>query len=452
MIELLTSLFSNNAKVLILGFGKEGKSTYGFVRKYFPKLKLAIADSNPQIANNNALSNDNKLEIITGSNYLNSLSKFDIIIKSPGVKIGEIRDKDSGKITSQTDLFLQCYANQVIGVTGTKGKSTTASLVKHFLDSAKKKSLLLGNIGVPAFDRIENIENDTIIVYELSAHQLEYLHKSPHIAVLLNIFPEHLDYFNTFDDYKNAKLNICNFQNEDDYLILHNSLFREKDLPESTPDNYRDRRVYNQKTVIRSLDIKSRIIEIPAKGTKLKIENPPLVGDHNLINIEVALKAVEIFGIERSVAINSLSSFKGLPHRLENIGIFGGIIFVNDSISTIPESTIAAVNALPEVDTIILGGWDRGLDYKGLIEFLTTSDINNFIFLGKAGDRMYDVFNIKNVKNLFKADSIESAFKIIAKNAAKGRICLLSPAAASYDQFHNFEHRGDAFRELAMKL
>ncbi len=432
MIDFLTSIFSKKNKVLILGYGKEGRSTYCFLRRYFPNLQLGIADINTELNIDTELLTDNKLEIITGSNYIDSLKNFDLIIKSPGVIIDNVSSGLVNKITSQTDLFLQHYAKQVIGVTGTKGKSTTASLIKHMLDAGNKKALLLGNIGVPAFDMIDAIDSNTIIVYELSAHQLEYLRKSPHIALLLNIFPEHLDYFNSVSEYRDAKLNICKFQNSNDCLIIHESLGGE--------------------LRVRSSDNRMRIIEVSDNLSNLKIVNPPLVGNHNLININAAIEAVKEAGLNTDVAVNSLSTFRSLPHRLEYVGEFEGIRFVNDSISTVPESTIAAVKALETVDTIILGGYDRDLDYTEMIDFLATSNTANFIFLGEAGNRMYDIFKSYEGNNLFRTDSIEGAFEIILNTTTKGMICLLSPAAASYDQFHNFEHRGDTFKSLAKKL
>ncbi len=441
MIELIDSLISDATKVLILGYGKEGRSTYSFLRKKFPELLLGIADLNSEIANYSELVNDNRLELFLGRDYLSSLNHFDIIIKSPGVNIGSVDNDLFAKITSQTDLFLQCYADQVIGVTGTKGKSTTVSLVKHFLEADGKKVLLIGNIGVPAFDIIGAIEKDTIVVYELSAHQLEYLKKSPHIAVLLNVFPEHLDYFSSYNDYRKAKFNICKFQTKNDCLIIHESHRNDQDLPESTGPGS-----------VENGDIKKRIVEISDKRARISIQDSPLSGDHNLVNIEVALTAIEELGCDVEVALNSLKNFKNLSHRLENVGEFGGIRFINDSISTVPESTIAAVKSIKNVDTLILGGYDRGLDYSKLVEFIQTSNVRNFIFLGKAGDRMFDEFKGDNSKNLFKASSIENAFEIIVQKTAKGSICLLSPAAASYDQFHNFEHRGDTFKALAIKL
>ena len=430
MIEFLTSLFSDYPKVLLLGFGKEGRSTYDFLRKHFPDLLLGIADQDTKLIKDGKLTGDRMLEIFTGDNYLSSLSNFDIIIKSPGVVIKNINSTISDKITSQTDLFLQCYSKQIIGITGTKGKSTTSSLIKHFIEADNKEALLVGNIGVPAFDMVATIKKNTIIVYELSAHQLEYLKKSPHIAVLLNVFPEHLDYFNSFDDYKKAKFNICRFQDKNDYLIIHESLIDE----------------------LSGKNQASNIIKISDNVTKHNYKKPPLLGKHNLININAAILAVAEAGVDIETAINSLNTFKSLPHRLENIGEYKGIRFINDSISTIPQSTIAAVKALGDVDTLILGGWDRGLDYTKLVKFLITSEISNYIFLGKAGNRMFDLFKTNSDKNLFKVNSIEDAFEIIVEKTAKGSSCLLSPAAASYDQFHNFEHRGDVFHTLALKL
>jgi len=439
MIELLKQLFSKFPKVVILGFGKEGRSTYRLIRRYFPNLSLAIADSNTEIVNDSILTDDLSLETIVGDNYLSCLINFDLIIKSPGVKIENPTLELVNKITSQTDLFLQYYSNQTIGVTGTKGKSTTASLIKHFLDAANKKSLLLGNIGVPAFDRIDDIDDDTIIVYELSAHQLEYNHNSPHIAVLLNVFHEHLDYFNSFESYTNAKFNICSYQNEGDRLIIHNSL---------VSDYERRKLLFDNKT-----NNGDSVIVVSDNILKFSFKHSPLIGKHNAVNINFALLSVNEVNVDINTAINSLDSFKALNHRLEHIGEFKGIKYVNDSISTVPESTIAAVKALNNIDTLILGGYDRGLDYSGMVKFLIKSDISNFIFLGKAGDRIYDMFNLINKeKKLIKASSLESIFSIINDITREGSICLLSPAAASYDQFHNFEHRGDVFRMLSQKL
>ncbi len=439
MIKLLTSLFINNHRVLILGFGKEGKSTYNFIRKNFAYITIGIADLDINISDDILLADDKKTDIYCGENYLVCLKDYNIIIKSPGVKMGNISSSILQKLTSQTDLFLQCYANQIIGVTGTKGKSTTASLIAHAIKADNKKGLLLGNIGVPAFDMINKIDSDTIIVYELSAHQLEFVHSSPHIAVLLNVFPEHLDYFNKLEDYKHAKFNILKFQTKNDILVYHHSLAEkiQKFKEETSNINTHEHQQF---------------VEVYIGDYKFNTKNTALIGNHNMDNISIALEAAKIAGIDIDTAINSLSNFKSLPHRLEFIGMFGGIKFINDSISTIPQSTIAAVKSLKGVDTIILGGYDRGLDYADMVRFLSNSEIRNFYLLGEAGDRIYSYFPKDTDKILMKISSIESAFSTIVKLTKKGGTCLLSPAAASYDQFHNFQHRGEVFSSLATNV
>lgn len=443
MIDLLSSIFSETSKVMILGFGKEGRSTYKFLRMHFPELLIGIADSNSEIKFETELLENGNLDVFIGQEYLDSLADYDIIIKSPGVNIDSLPPGISKKVTSQTNLFLQCYAKQVIGVTGTKGKSTTSSLILHILEQAGKSVVLLGNIGVPSFDMIDKINGTTIVVYELSAHQLEIIQTSPHIAVLLNIFPEHLDYFKTYNEYQQAKYNICNFQNDSDYLIVHESLI--SNLQDENHVNS-----INEGLVSDEMD--SRVIVFSKEKDDPSIDKLPLLGNHNKLNIQAALSAVAEVGVDKQLAIKYLSSFKSLPHRLEYIGEFQGVKFVNDSISTIPESVIAAVEALKNVDTLILGGYDRGLDYTAMVRYLLDSNVNNFIFLGKAGKRMYNIFKLSDNKNLFITDSLQSAFSIILKVTEKGSSCLLSPAAASYDQFHNFEHRGDRFKSLAAKL
>ncbi len=414
-------------KLLILGFGREGKSTFSLLRQLFPHKTIGIADSNQKIKE--TLSYENNLRFHLGNNYLQSIKEYDLIFKSPGVSLKDFDCRDHEKITSQTDLFLRYFGRQTIGVTGTKGKSTTASLIEHILKENNKKVVLLGNIGIPAFDKINEITPDTIVVFELSAHQLEYVHSSPKVAVLLNIFPEHLDHFKNFDAYKKAKLNIAYFQQSTDALITSEKL---KD--DISP--FRPKQLFYD------------------SGSALNANNFLLKGEHNLNNIKAAIMAVEPFGVNNQQAMQAAQSFKPLPHRLEYVGKFGDIHFYNDSISTIPQSAVAAIKAIGKVDTLILGGFDRGLDYSELIDFLTTTTIKNIIFTGPAGKTMYNLFLKQSPGNinLFRSEDVKEAFEVIKKHTSNGGICLLSPAAASYDRYHNFEHRGDVFKALAQEM
>jgi len=413
----MESLLEGGKKVLILGFGREGRSSYYLLRTYFPELEIGIADQQ-QMEDLAELKKDRYLTFYLGDKYIDAVSEYDLVLKSPGVSFRNFSDRDRVKITSQTDLFLRVFQKQTIGITGTKGKSTTATLVTHLLKEAGKKVVLLGNIGVPAFDMIGQIDEETIVVFELSAHQLEYLHSSPHVAVLLNIFPEHLDHFGDFEAYRKAKLNIFNFQSEDGIAINEDS-------------------------------IKKTVLEIPFDAGQL-----PLKGTHNRKNMLAALLAIDAYGIGAAQVLPSLKTFKPLPHRLEFVGEYKSILFYNDSISTVPESTIAAVETLQNVETLILGGYDRGIDYSGLVRFLTKSTVRNIIFLGKAGESMFDLFKREGrlATELYLLKNLEEALLLVKEKSQEGGICLLSPAAASYDQFHNFEHRGDVYKALIRKI
>lgn len=446
MIEKLRTLLKDSQGALILGYGREGQSTYRLLRKKFPHLALGIADKNEAIAEYEELQGDSNIKFFLGKTYLEAILDYDVVIKSPGITLKGVKLKAGSKIVSQTDIFLSQFSTQTIGITGTKGKSTTASLIYHFLKNAGKDTVLLGNIGIPPFDKIDKISRETIVVFEMSGHQLEYLHHSPHIAVLLNLFPEHLDHFSSLDNYYYAKMNVCRFQSHGDFFICEESV--KAYLPKVESEI-----LFFGKAKGLSASLFNQTVYFSENAIKLKMnfEEIPLLGKHNLKNLMAAMLAVKIVGVDFEDSIRYLNTFKTLPHRLEYVGNFGGIDFFNDSISTVPESAIAALQSIPNIDTIILGGFDRGLDYAEFIRFITKSSLSNLIFTGKAGEKMMRLLpsGIEKQKAIYKVVDMDEAFQIIRKISKKGSRCLLSPAAASYDQYHNFEHRGDVFRELA---
>ncbi|OYT13627.1 MAG: hypothetical protein B6I19_04220 [Bacteroidetes bacterium 4572_114] len=233
MKELLDKYISGK-KVVILGFGREGRSSYRLIRRYFPNQEITIADKNPGLDISD-IDNSDFTTFCLGAHYLDCLSHVDIIFKSPGVFLKHPENAAlASKIVTQTSLFLQKYSRQIIGVTGTKGKSTTSSLIHHIFQIAGRKSVFVGNIGVPAFDAIPEIDNGSAIIFELSAHQLEQVKHSPHISILLNVFNEHLDYFKSFGVYSEAKLNwICNCLKEgSNYLKVRSLIFLQMALME----------------------------------------------------------------------------------------------------------------------------------------------------------------------------------------------------------------------------
>ena len=413
-------------KILILGFGREGKSAYQFIKENLKQYSLGIADLNEIEIE------DELTSIYVGDKYLSAIQFYDVVIKSPGIILKDyISDEEKKKVTSLTDLFLRYCDNTIIGITGTKGKSTTSSLIHHILTKCGKKALLIGNIGVPAFSVLDEIENDTILVYELSCHQLEYVKASPNISVLLNLYEEHLDHYTGIASYINAKKNIYKFQEESDYLI------------------YGD--IWNYFTEEELNNIKSKKIDINNNDLNINYDfiETKLIGNHNKKNIITAILATRILGINIIDALNAVKTFNGLEHRMEFVGEFNGIKFYNDSIATAQEAVINAVNSLKEVNTIIIGGMDRGIDYNVLVKFLSTSSVENVILLPSTNERIENLFsNYEHNKNIISVNNMEMAVKVSYECTKKNKICLLSPAAASYGFYLNFEKRGEHFKKL----
>ena len=412
-------------RILILGFGREGKSSLAFVRKYLPHAEVGVADKNADAMKDVNVGAFKEAKIYSGDNYFEAVNDYDIVIKTPGISLKD-KDIDLSKITSQTDLFLEEFHNQIIGVTGTKGKSTTSSLIYHLLKESGRDAILAGNIGVPVFDIIENISNATIVVFELSAHQLQFIHRSPHIGILLNVFEEHLDHFGTFDAYRDAKFNIIRKMGDMDWAVTNDEFCYEAD-----------------KMMIHSLNYQYYDFGV-------NWDEMPLKGEHNRLNVKAALCAIHAFGITIDEVLPHLYTFQPLEHRQELVGTFHGVTFYNDSISTIPQAAIAAVQTIPNVTFLLLGGFDREIDYVPLIQYLVANPLKHVLYTGKAGNRMFEMLknagyqgDIKNFKDL------NEAFEIIKSLSKNGDVCLLSPAAASYDQYKNFEERGRIFKELA---
>ena len=447
MIKDLIS-FLENKKILILGFGREGKSTYNFIRKYLNDKKIYIADMQEDLLDKNEfLKKDNNIECICGKEYLNGLENYDIIIKTPGIAfvnmdITSFKDK----IKSQLDLFLEFYDNKTIGVTGTKGKSTTSSLIYSVLKDQDKNVLLLGNIGNPIFDYIDEINQDTYIVIEMSSHQLEFTNNSPNISIITNLFPEHLDHYNSYDDYVEAKFNIFKFQKENDYFLYDydNSELKER-IKHTNSIQYKVS--FNEE----DSDIKIENNMVVIKDKEIYDINSPrnLLGDYNLKNIMFVLGVSDILNLDMNKAMKTISEFKTLKHRLEFIGQIDGVKYYDNSIATIPVATEEAIKALKDVDTLIIGGMDRGIDYSEFAEFLDKCDVKNIICMPDTGHKIAEM--MKTNKCII-VNTLEEAVEEASIKTEKGKSCLLSPAAASYGFFKNFEEKGDKFKELVMNL
>lgn len=440
MINDLIQYFKDK-KILILGFGREGQSTYKLIRKYLKEQKLYIADKKE---NCEVLKLDNNISFISGENYLKKLEDYDIIMKSPGISLSKLDTKVfSYKIKSQLELLLEFFKVFTIGITGTKGKSTTSSLIYKILRDQNVKSMLLGNIGVPVFDYIDTIEEDMTLVLEMSSHQLEYMELSPNIAILLNVYEEHLDYYKSFEKYVEAKCNIFKHQIKTDYFLYNSDNNILKNIIKDTTQN-------TYKVSLKEINGS----DIYLNEDKIYCDNKPiydtnekrnLLGDYNLNNIMFALGVSEILGLDIKRTIKSINEFETLEHRLEFVGEYDKVLYYDNSIGTVPMATIEAVKALKIVDTLIIGGMDRGIDYKEFIEYLNNSNIRNIICMPKTG---HDIAKSLKEENTYIVETLEEAVCTAKKVTEKGKICLLSPAAASYGFFKNFEEKGDLYKKL----
>ena len=412
-------------KVLILGFGREGQSTYNFLQKVGSYSELAIADMKPV----NIPLGDN-VSVFFGEQYQDMLDEYDIVFKSPGVALNKQISEYKCCITSQIELFLKCYSKQTVGITGTKGKSTTSSLLYHILKSSGLECVFAGNIGLPVFEIVDDIKKDTIIVLELSCHQLEHIAVSPSIAVLLNLFEDHLDRYGTFEVYSNTKKNIYRHQKADDILFCN---------PQHVPER--------SECVSRIQGIQPENIPgIFDIKTQLK-------GSHNYYNIAVVYEICKCLNVDEKKIIDGISTFKPLAHRLEYVGKVNGVEFYDDSISTTVESTISAIKSINNIGTVLIGGMERGIDYSQLVDFLLNHKIDNVVFMYDSGKRIYDkIISVCSDKqattNFVYMRDLEASVKYARQVTLPGKACVLSPAAASYGLFKNFEERGDKFQEL----
>lgn len=417
-----------NKKVLILGFGREGKSTLRVLQNVGGYDTLAVADSRNV---ENELPDE--VLMVTGENYLDNLDDYDVVFKSPGVVLPKSIEQYKCTFTSETDIFIKAYGKQIIGITGTKGKSTTSSLLNHVLKYAGKDVLFAGNIGIPVFEIEDQVEASSIIVLELSCHQLEYATCNPHIAVLLNVYEDHLDHYGTREKYAQAKRNIYLYQTSQDYLYTTKEVTREFEMGQS---------------IVRLMDLSLAPVE-----SLDAVEGVSLRGEHNLLNATFVYEIARTYGVSKETFIEALKTFESLPHRLEYVCTKNGVDYYDDSISTTVKSSISAVKSIKNSAVLLLGGMERNIEYDELVDFVINSNLKYVICMYASGKRIYDMCVAKsndtnNHPAFILCDDLKQAMVEAKRVAAKGDAVILSPASASYGYFKNFEERGDVFKEL----
>lgn len=419
--------FLKDKKILILGFGREGRSSFRYIRKYLPEKEITVADGSEQELP------DSFTKGIFGGGYLSNLSDFDVVLKSPGISFRDVTVPPNVLITCQLDLFLKYAPCKKLGVTGSKGKTTTSTLCYKMLEKSGVDAVLMGNMGLPVLDFIDEVSGKTAVI-EMSSHQLEFTGASPDVAVITNIYEEHLEHYKGgMSGYVGAKLNIVRHQTENDTFVYNGT----QGLAEYLDVN----------------SLKSNVIAVKEDGEiPFKAESPHLIGRHNRHDILLAFAASSVLGATKEGAQRAVEDFEGIEHRMERVGTYKGITFYNDCIATIPHAVMCAVSALG-ANTLIFGGMDRGIDYTDFARDLENSALTVLIGTKTTGHKIIDMMRANGTrKKLLKAENIESAVRLAYENTEEGGICILSPAAPSYNEYKNFEEKGRFYKECVRRF
>lgn len=425
-------------KIAVLGYGVEGMATLKYLSEHNIRADV--------------------LDIKDGQDYLERVSDYEIVFRAPGISplTPELisAQKSGTVITSQIEEFFELCPAKIIGITGTKGKGTTSTLIHDILRKDGQRVFLGGNIGIPAISFLDEVKEDDLVVLELSSFQLQTLRKSPHIAVVLNVTSEHLDYHRDVNEYRSAKQNIVKHQGADDFAVIN--------------DDYEPAREFAKLTVARKyffsrlretegcyVNKKDEIVlnvegEVVALGSYKDLK---LRGRHNLENVTAAALASYLAGAEVEVISSVIKEFKGLEHRLELVRDINGVKYYNDSFSTTPETAIAAIDSFKEPIVLIAGGSNKNSDYTELGEKIADSQVKTIILIGEMAENIKSKipsrFNGEIILGLSKMNEIVTRASGIAKT---GDVVLLSPACASFGLFENYKDRGNQFKDFVNKL
>lgn len=459
--------------IVIFGLGREGLSTYRFVRQYLPTHPISLIDDQPLTQLDpqwtTFLNQDSALSY-QSTHAVNNLPVNSVIVKTPGIPLTnplliQIRQTEL-PTTSNVQLFFdvvtQLKSNQkitVIGITGTKGKSTTTAAIHHLLQTAGQQTWLGGNIGVAALDLLKNTptldsSQPLFVVLELSCHQLDDLHTSPDVAVIQNIVPEHLDYYGSFERYVQAKSHITQFQTSDDSVIFNTDYEIPRQLAELSP---------GEKLLFATTKTKpDTSVSAWRQGSWLvlngqkviKVQDLPVLGDHNLENVLPAVVIGGKIGLPVAEIAAALKTFKPLPHRLELVTEKNGVKYVNDSLSTVPEAAMAALKAFPRQPVILIaGGYDRGQDFGELADYILQANVKALILFPATGEHIAAELRNRGGHSLpmYHVHTMRTAMEKANEMSKPGDVVLLSPASASFGGFKDYRDRGEQFSSLAME-
>ncbi|MFH1246159.1 MAG: UDP-N-acetylmuramoyl-L-alanine--D-glutamate ligase [Candidatus Liptonbacteria bacterium] len=437
-------------RIAILGFGREGQSllTYLNNNRRYRDADTTVLDKN------SAVKVPRGVSLVGGKNYLKDLAQYDVIFRSPGIPyhLPEFRAaaKKGVEISSATKLFFENCPCPIIAITGTKGKTGTATLIYEILKAGKKDVRLGGNIGVPALNMLPKLHKKSLVVLELSSFQLQDLETSPHVAVVTETFPDHQDVHKNLAEYYRAKIAIARYQNSKDlvFYFLNN----------------------NKGKWIASHGIGKKIAVSEKEFSLFKPEDLKVRGAHNYKNAVMGARVAEALGISRDTIRHTVMNFRGVPHRLEFVRKAGNISFYNDSASTTPHSLAATITAFPGVPlAVIAGGKDKNLDYapvKKAVYSKAAKQLQVIVLIGENKNKIARAIGKATSKIIYSRnlnDAIHEAYRTVRARGTKSTngtknagnvngVVVLSPGAASFDMFKNYADRGEQFRTIVRSI
>ena len=450
--------FLSNKKIAIIGAGVSN----------IPLMEVLISNGNDiTIFDKKEINNmpeeaikiieKNNIKTFSGENYLENLVGFDVIFRSPSIlPTNAYLEKEASRgalITTEIEQVIRLAPCKIIGITGSKGKTTTTTIINEILTNLGYKTYLGGNIGIPLYSKLNNMNKEDIVILELSSFQLMNMKVSPNIAVVTNISPDHLDVHSSYEEYINAKKEIYLNQNKNDILVLN----KDDDIVKNFANDAKVTIRYFSKNNLKD----SYILDndyISYNGQHI-IDTKKLLlkGSHNYLNIAASLNAIKDYiHVSNEELEHIISEINPVHHRLEFVRVINGVKWYNDSASTTPDKALAGINAFTEKIVLIAGGSDKNISYTPLAKPIAKK-VSKLILFGQTKNKIYDEIMklprglTKNL-NIYVLDTLDEVIECAYQVSEKGEVVLFSPASASFDMFKNAYQRGDIFKEKVNKL
>ncbi|MBV9121387.1 MAG: UDP-N-acetylmuramoyl-L-alanine--D-glutamate ligase [Chloroflexi bacterium] len=443
------------ARATVVGLGREGLALARYLTRHGDNVTVTDRQDAPALASEMAKLSDLRVEFALGGHPPEVLDGADTIYLSAGIKPHEPPFAGRPNLTSLTELFFdRCPARTIVGVTGSAGKTTTTTLLGRMLEQGERRVWVGGNIGRPLLNEIDEMEPDDVVLLELSSFQLNHLRRSPNVALVTNITPNHLDWHNeSMQEYVDAKANIVAHQSTSDVAILNAADEQSNALAARTRArvlrwNGRDAHLKGDRVLLRGHDSEYEI----CRTGELHIP-----GRHNVDNVMAASLAAFTLGISPQAIRDVAVTFTGVQHRLQLVREVNGVTFYNDSIATAPERTLAALAVFERPVVLIAGGRDKHLPLEPLADEATRK-VKTAVLLGEAAGLLQQAFdegkrrNSAPLPSVERVDDLRQAVGAAYRSASPGDVVLLSPACTSYDMFKDFEERGREFVRLVEEL